>query len=376
MRPIYLDNNATTPMDPRVADAMQPFLAHFVGNASSSHTIGREARRAIESARCQLAEGLDAERATIVFTSGATEANNLAIYSAAGPTGAHILASPTEHPSCIEPLRQLASRGYQVEWLRVDSDGIVEHIHQHFRRETQLVVVQLANSETGVIQAIAQLASDRPKGCWFHCDAVQAIGKIPVSFAELGVDSMTVSGHKLHGPAGIGALILRDSGVRPLLLGGHQQKGLRPGTEPIANIVGLGQAVALACNCLAEVGPRLRELRDKIETGVQERMKGALRNGSATLRLPNTTNISFPGTSAEALVMALDLAGVCCSAGTACASGSLEPSYVLAAMGIVGDRLASAVRFCVARQNTSEEIDDAIERIAQVVVQVRSSFAE
>jgi cysteine desulfurase len=370
--PIYLDNNAGAPLDPLVAESMSTYLGGFVGNPSSDHVFGRRARRAVSEARQQIADLLEANDAEIIFTSGATEANNLAIASAASAGAGRILASPVEHPSCLEPIHALARRGFHVDWLTVDGDGRVVDFESQIERNACLVAVQLANSETGTVQDVAQLARQCPPGCWFHCDAAQAVGKIRVSFVELGVTSMTISGHKLHGPSGIGALLIRRGATcRPLLLGGHQQGGVRAGTEPVAAIVGLARAVELACRNLDRSAGQIRWLRDRFESRLLSQVDRVICNGSMAHRLPNTSNVSFLGASAEAMLIALDLTGVCCSAGTACSSGSIEPSGVLAAMGVGGDRLTSALRFSLSRFNTQAEIDDAVERIVDAVVRVR-----
>ncbi|MFO0946933.1 MAG: cysteine desulfurase family protein [Planctomycetota bacterium] len=371
---IYLDNNATTSLDPEVLDAMRPYLQGLSGNASSQHSIGRHARRGIDIARRQIADGLHSDPRFILFVSGATEANNLAILGAKIRPESTILTSPSEHPSVLEPVEQMRKRGHVTKGASLDHAGRILVPSAGEWNDVALAAVQLANGETGTVQDLPTIARALPTDCWLHCDAVQAVGKIAVDFPSLSASSLSVSAHKIHGPQGIGALIHRDENpFRPLLFGGHQQMGMRPGTEPVAAIVGLGKAVELATQRLEERRTQLQRLRNALEQGLLACVDDIVVNGIADHRVPNTTNISFLGAKAEALVMALDLAGVCCSAGTACASGSMEPSAVLRAMGFAGDRLESAVRFSVSRFTTDEEIHQAVRRIADVVSRVRRS---
>lgn len=372
MRPIYLDNNATTQLDPEVLEAMRPYLADVFGNPSSRHSAGRAARQAIDRSMQQIAAALDAQPEQILFTSGATEANNLAIASI--PDGAHVLVSPADHPSALDAAERLTRRGCEITRLRLTAEGYVSSLSAELRDDTRLVVVQLANSETGCIQPVAELAQQLPEQCRFHCDATQAVGKIPVRFGQLGVTSLSCSGHKLHGPAGVGVLIVRDPEMlRPMMFGGHQQRGLRPGTESVAAIVGMGKAIEIATTRLEEHSQHLGRLRDRFEQLVAERIDSVAFN-RCEHRLPNTSNISFLGAKAEALLIALDLSGVCCSAGTACSSGSLEPSAVLRAMGIEGQRLEGALRFSFGRFNTDEDVDRAVDALVRVCQKVRASI--
>lgn len=369
---IYLDHNATTATRPEVVDAMRPYLTGLAGNASSRHAQGRLARQAIDRARRRIVTALQADGATVLFTSGATEANNLAVAGAVprqASEGDTVWLSPIDHPSTVEPTRALSRRGYEVRMLPADAVGKVCLPTAHEKMlPPRLAVIQVASGETGTIQDVARLRGDLPPSVRFHADAVQAIGKIPIGFHALGVSSLSLSGHKLGGPQGIGALLLRkDTSLSAVMHGGHQQGGMRPGTEPVAAIVGLGEAVALAVEQLAETSRRLAALRDRLETGLRRAFPAAVVNGDASHRLPTTCNISFLSVKAESLVMALDLAGVCCSAGSACASGSLEPSPALVAMGLTGARLLSAIRFSVGWTTTEEEIDDAIVRITKTV---------
>jgi cysteine desulfurase len=373
MTSVYLDYNATTALDPAVLAEMLPFLSGPPGNASSKHSFGRKARQAVERSRERIAAALDCEPLEVVFTSGATEANNLACNAFTKP--GRVLASSVEHPSALEPILELRKHGCEAVELPVDAYGRVDA--SMFEAEgARLVCIQLANSETGVIQPIGELTA-QAKGARFHCDAVQAVGKLPLSFRSLGVTSLAISGHKIHGPAGIGALIVRkDSPLFPSMHGGGQQGGTRPGTEPIALIVGLAAAVELAVKRMPEDMPRVAELRDRFERRLLERRPSLFINPNPECpRLPNTSNISFPGVPAAAMVMRLDLEGIACSAGSACSSGSMTPSRVLAAMGCTGDRLLGAVRFSLGRFTTEEEIDRVAETVASVYGQVRAGFA-
>ena len=376
MDDIYLDNNATTPLLPAVWEAMRPFLTDVFGNPASAHRPGRRARRAVEVAREQVAELLGACPDEVVFTSGATEANNLAIFGLVGDPPGHLLASSIEHPCVTEPLRHLQQRSFAVDWLPVDGSGVVrvEALAALLRPETRLVSVMLVNHETGSLQPVRELVRQLGGRIAFHCDAVQAVGKMPVHFHDLGVTALSLSAHKFHGPKGIGALLVRKGAkLRPQLLGGHQQSGRRPGTEPVALAFGLATALELAH----------REARTRVEnvTRLRQRFLDQLRGHAAPLVLngpeqggvPHTLNLSFPGCQAESLLMNLDLAGVACSTGSACSSGSLLPSPVLQAMGVSDDLLHSAMRFSLSHLLTEAEIDEAARRIAAIVGRLRQT---
>jgi cysteine desulfurase len=382
MTPIYLDNNASTPVLPAVWEAMRPFLSEVHGNPASAHQFGRQARRALEDAREKIAALLDAHPDEVLFTSGATEANNLALFGLTGELPGHLLASPVEHPCVVEPLQQLARRGFSLELLPVDATGVVrpESLSERLRPDTRLVTVLLANHETGAIQPIADCRSriaDRkngdPQSFAFHCDAVQAVGKMPVSFRLLGVTSLSLSAHKFHGPKGVGALFCRRGArLRPLLWGGHQQQGRRPGTEPVALVVGMAVALETA---LAEWEQR-REHVLRLRAGFLEHVRKlaapVVLNGPAEGGMPHTINLSFPGLQAESLLMNLDLAGVACSTGSACSSGSLLPSPVLRAMGVPDAVLFSAMRFSLSHLLSLEEIEEAARRVGEVVRRLRA----
>jgi cysteine desulfurase len=371
---VYLDNNATTPLLPEAWDAMRPYLTRFYGNPASAHAAGRHARRGLEDARERLAALLGARSDEVVFTSGATEANNLALFGQCGDPPGHLLASPIEHPSAGEPLRRLAQAGFALDWLPVDAAGRVpaDALDDRLCADTRLVCVMLANHETGAVQPVRELAERLDGRAAFHCDAVQAVGKIPVDFHELGVTSLSLSAHKFHGPKGVGALLLRHGArLRPQTWGGHQQHGRRPGTEPVALAVGM--AVALECAVRDTEARRARVLllRRCLLDHLERHAAPVVLNGPAEGGVPHTLNLSFPGLAADVLLMNLDLAGVACATGSACSSGSLLPSPVLQAMGVGDDRLRSAMRFSLSPLLSVEEVDRAAERIAAVVNRLR-----
>ncbi len=370
---IYLDNNATTPLLPAVGEAMRPYLMDVYGNPASAHAVGRQARRALEDAREQTAGLLGAHADEVIFTSGATEANNLALFGLCGEPPGHLLASPLEHPSVEGPLQQLMAQGFTLERLPVDAQGSVrpEALPDLLRPQTRLVAVMLANHETGAMQPVRALAASVAGRCPFHCDAVQAVGKLPVHFHDLGVSSLALSAHKFHGPKGIGALLLRRGvKLRPLTWGGHQQQGRRPGTEPVALVVGLAVALDLAY--------REREQRQEKVCRLRELFLRCLHTEAAPLVLnspadgvPHTVNVSFPGLKADTLLMNFDLAGIACSTGSACSSGSLLPSPVLQAMSVPEEVLHSAMRFSFSALLTEAEVEEAARRIGGIVQRLR-----
>jgi cysteine desulfurase len=373
MDPIYLDNNATTELLPAAWDAMRPFLTAVYGNPASAHTAGRRARQALEDARERLAALLDAGPDEVIFTSGATEANNLAVFGLAGDPPGRLLASPVEHPSVSEPLRQLAAAGFALDLLPVDREGIVPvgALAERLAPDTRLVSVMLANHETGAVQPVRALVEALAGRAPCHCDAVQAVGKLPVSFHDLGVTSLSLSAHKFHGPKGVGALLLRRGArLRPRTWGGHQQRGLRPGTEPVALAVGMAVALEHAHREAQERHAHVRTLRGRFLDHLQAHAAPVVRNGPAD-GVPHTLNLSFPGLQAETLLIRLDLAGVACSAGSACSSGSLLPSPVLRAMGVPDDVLRSALRFSLSHLLSVVQIDEAARRVADVVTRLR-----
>jgi cysteine desulfurase len=374
---LYLDYNATTPLRPEVMEAMLPWL-RTTGNPASAHSAGRKVRQALEDSREQTAALLGAFPDEVIFTSGATEANNLAIFGLCGEPPGQIIASPIEHPCVIEPLKQLAARGFTVEWLPVTTEGMVvtDAVASQVRDDTRLITVMLANHETGAINPIADCVAKIPNSKFrvpnFHCDAAQAVGKIPVDFHKLGVTTLSASAHKFHGPPGIGVLLLnRCTKIKPLLYGGHQQQGRRPGTEAVALAVGLAVALDLALKEHADWATKMRALRWRFLSVLQASCPPVLVNGPAEGGLPHVLNLSFPGCHADALLMALDLADVACSTGSACSSGSLLPSPVLQAMGISGERLHSAMRFSLGRELSETDVLEAAQRIAKVVQRLR-----
>jgi cysteine desulfurase len=374
MDPIYLDNNATTPLLPAVWDAMRPFLTEVYGNPASAHSAGRRARRALEDARESVAARLGARADEVLFTSGATEANNLALFGAAGDPPGHLLASPVEHPSVAEPLRRLAEGGFSLDHLPVDPRGSVTPaaLAGALRPDTRLVAVMLANHETGALQPARALAEVLGGRAHFHCDAVQAAGKLPVNFHALGAETLTVSAHKFHGPKGVGALLVRRGvKLRPRTWGGHQQQGRRPGTEPVALVVGLARALELAHHERDDRLARVCELRRRFLERLRAGAAPVVLNGPEDGGVPHTVNVSFPGLKADLLLMSLDLAGVACSTGSACSSGSLLPSPVLQAMRVPDDVLHSAMRFSLSPLLAPAEVDEAARRIVDVVGRLR-----
>lgn len=373
MVPIYLDHNATTPLDPRVLDSMLPHLREGFGNPASAHGSGRQARRALEDARETVARLLEAEPDEVIFTSGATEANNLAILGQAGDKPGVAVSSPIEHPSVLEPLTQLARRDWTARWLSVDAQGSVEESSfvGQLDEKVCLVAVMLANNETGAIQPIAKLAGLLAGQAPFHCDAVQAVGRLPVSFRELKVSSLSLSAHKFHGPKGVGALILRrKTRLQPLLWGGHQQSGRRPGTESVALAVGLAAALELAHKEMSARLTHVNALREAFLLGLEVARPWEL-NGPVSDGVPHSLNISFPGCQADALLMNCDLAGIACSTGSACSSGSLLPSPVLQAMHVSPERLQSAMRFSLGHELHEDEVREAAGRIVEIVKRLR-----
>lgn len=375
---LYLDHNATTPLLPEALDAMRPFMAESFGNPSSAHQVGRAARRALEDARETIARLLGAEPDEVTFTSGATEANNLVVFGLAGEPPGRILASPIEHPCVVEPLKQLESRGFTIEWLPVSARGIVpvEAVAERLRPDVRLVSILFANHETGAIQPIHEIVAKLPAGVAFHCDAAQAVGKIPVHFRDLGVTALTASAHKFGGPKGVGLLVLkRSTTLRPLMFGGHQQSGRRPGTEPVPLAVGMATALEHTVRHLVENRTKLETLRNRLWKQLQQASPVVVNGpepGSSDV-LPNTLNVSFPGCRADVLLMALDLAGVACSTGSACSSGSLLPSPVLAAMSVPDDVLRSAMRFSLGPTLTEADVDEAAQRIVECVKRMRGN---
>lgn len=371
MKLIYLDNNASTPLLPAVWEAMLPHFVDHPGNPASSHQAGRQARRALDDARERIAHSLDAHPDEVVFTSGATEANNLAIFGLCGERG-HLVTSPVEHPSVAEPVQQLQMRGFTHTALPVNSRGSVCGDDDFMRSDTRLVTVMLANHETGALQPIERLVAQVAGGAPFHCDAAAAAGKLSISFNSLGVTTLTLSAHKFHGPKGIGALLVRrQTRLRPLLWGGHQQRGQRPGTEAVALAVGMATALE-ECTLNLDANRRaVQQLRERFIACLHAQASPVVLNGPDENGIPHTVNLSFPGCLADILLMNLDLAGVACSTGSACSSGSLLPSPVLRAMGVDTAVLHSALRFSLSPLLSLAEIEEGANRISFVVNKLR-----
>jgi len=373
----YLDNNATTPPDPLVVEAMLPYLTTAYGNPSSASALGKQAARAVAHARDQVAALLRCEPREIVFTSGGTESNHAAFASALqlNPERRHFVTTSVEHSAVLKPLEALEQRGYEVTRLGVDSHGHLDldELERAIRPDTALVSIMAANNETGVLfplDAVAGIA--RSKGVLFHTDAVQAVGKIPFHLGKVAY--LSASAHKLHGPKGVGFLYVgRHTGFAPLLRGGGQENGRRAGTENVAGIVGLGQAAELASTFLERESTEVRALRDAFERGVMEQITGVQLNGDPAERLPNTSNLAFEGVEAQGAVILLDRAGICVSAGSACMTGSLAPSHVLRAMGFSTERARGSLRFSFSRLNTAPEVSKAVEIVAKTIKKLRES---
>lgn len=379
MRRVYLDNNATTPVDAEVLSAMMPFFAGAYGNASSIHSAGQDARVAVESARASVAALIGAKPAEIVFTSGGTEADNLAIFGSVGAfprERKHVICSSIEHHAVLNSIEALEKKGVDVTWLPVSSAGVVEpeEVRRALRPETVLIAVMRTNNELGTIQPIAEIGRIAAEAdVYFHCDAVQAIGKIPVDVNELKVDLLALSAHKFYGPKGVGALYVRENTqLEPILFGGTHERDRRPGTENVTGIVGIGKAAELARGRLAEDSARLGALRDRLEDGILGAVAGTRVNGDRARRVANTTNITFAQAEGESLVIAMDLQGVQCSAGAACSSGAILPSHVLRAIGLPNDEAKATLRFSLGRLNMRQDVEYALEVIPQAVERLRS----
>jgi cysteine desulfurase len=374
---LYLDNNATTQPDPEVVVAMLPYLTELYGNPSSMHTFGGQVGKAIQEARESLATLLGAEPTEIIFTSCGTEGNNTAIRAAlaAQPDRNHIITTQVEHPCVLNVCKQLEKQGYKVTYLSVDRKGQLDlmELEAALTGNTALVTTMYANNETGTIFPIEEIgALAKSYGATFHVDAVQAVGKIPLNLKTSSIDLLTLSGHKLHAPKGIGALyVKRGFRFRPFLLGGHQERGRRAGTENVAGIVGLGKAAELELREMAEATKREAKLRDRLEKTLLATIPNCEVNGDIKHRLPNTTNIGFKYIEGEAILLSLDQYGICASSGSACTSGSLEPSHVLQAMGLPYTILHGSIRFSLSRYTTDQEIDKVLEVMPSIVQRLR-----
>jgi len=379
MRKVYLDNNATTPLCPQVVKAMLPYLRTHFGNASSIHSFGREAKAAIESGREKIAKLFGCHPEEIYFTSGGTESDNLALKGVAFANrdkGRHLITSSIEHHAVLESCHFLETQGFEVTYLPVDRSGVVspEDLRKAIREDTVLVSIMHGNNEVGTIQPIAELSKTaRDAGVYFHSDTVQSTGKLKIDVEEMGIDLLALSAHKLYGPKGVGAIYVR-SGTRitPLFHGGHHERNYRAGTENVAGIVGLGAAIEI---CSKEIDTEYRYLMDlslPFYERLKEKIPDILLNGDFENRLPGTLNISFKGVEAEAVILSLDLEGVAVASGSACTSGSAEPSHVLKAMGVAPELARSAVRFSFGRFNSSQDVDYVLKILPPIIERLRA----
>lgn len=380
-RLIYLDHNATTPLENRVLEAMRPFFEGQFGNAASrNHRAGQVAAQAVEQAREQVARLIGAAAKEVVWTSGATEANNLAVFGAVMPRlpgGVHVVTQTTEHPAVIDPFRELERRGVEVTWLEVDSEGRVDSddVRNALRPDTALVSIMAANNETGTLQPIRDIgAICREAGVWFHTDAAQAVGKIPIDVDADHIDLLSISAHKMYGPKGVGALYVRSKNprvkLRPIIFGGGHERGMRSGTINVPGVVGIGAACDLARNAMTQDSARLSAMRDRLEHGISDRVADAHINGCIENRLPHVSNIRFEGVEAESMLMMLE--GVAASTGSACSTMKMEPSHVLLAMGLTEAEAFECVRFSLGRSTTESQIEQVIQRLGDVVARLRS----
>jgi cysteine desulfurase len=375
MHRVYLDNNATTPVLPEVFEAMRPYFGEHFGNASSIHHHGQETRAAVERARESVAALLGCRPAEIVFTSGGTEADNLAIFGLVRP-GDQVISSTIEHHAVLNSCKHLEEKGIDVTYLPVDGRGLVDpdDLRRALRSNTKLVTIMMANNETGVIQPVGEIGKICAEAdVYFHTDGVQAASKVPIRVKEIGCDLLSISGHKFHAPQGVGALYVRKgTTLEPRFFGGSHERSRRAGTENVPGIVGLGKAAELAMKGF-ESGEtdRMSVLRDRLERAILDKVEAAAVNGAGAPRVPNTSNIYFDYIEGEALIIALDLKGLAVSTGAACSSGAIEPSHVLTAMGLRPDRARASIRFSLGKQNTAEDVDFAIQLVPASVERLR-----
>ena len=379
MKRVYFDNNATTPLAPEVFEVMRPYMLEDFGNASSIHWFGQRAKAGVEKAREQVARLLNARNTEIVFTSGGTESDNtaiLGIVEAARGERKHVVTTTIEHPAVLSTAKLLEKRGVSVTYVRVGSTGVIDpdDVANALRPETVLISVMHANNELGTIQPLEEIGRmARERDIYFHTDAVQSTGKIPVDVEKLGVDLLALSAHKLNGPKGVGALYVRKGTIlRPLLHGGHHERDRRPGTENVAGIVGLGAAAEIARAHMNEEITRVAALRDRLEAGILASVPFVVGHGDRAHRVPGTTNLTFDYIEGEGFVIAMDLRGIACSTGSACSSGSLEPSHVLSAIGLKPEQARASIRFSLGRFNTDDDVDAALKILPAVVEQLRA----
>ena len=377
MKTVYFDNNATTKVAEEVLEEIKPLFCELYGNPSSMHTFGGQTSRNISKAREQVANLLGCDPSEIIFTSGGTESDNAAIRGAvaAAPNKRKVITSRVEHPAVLSVCREVENHGYTVVELGVDKSGRLDigELEERLDDDTAMVTIMYANNETGVIfpiEKVAELVGSR--GVVFHTDAVQAVGKISMNLSKSGIDLLSLSGHKLHAPKGVGALYVRKgTRIAPFMLGGHQESGRRAGTENVPGIVGLGKACELAAGHIEEENTKVKYLRDKLEDALLAKCADSRLNGDKKNRLPNTSNISFEFIEGEAILLLLDKFGICASSGSACTSGSLEPSHVMRAMGVPFTAAHGSIRFSLSRYNTEEEVDYTIAKMPQIVNQLR-----
>jgi cysteine desulfurase len=379
MKRIYLDHNATTPLDPRVFEAMRPYMTWAFGNASSPHSYGRLAKQALEESRGTVANAIGCDPEEIVFTSGGTEADNLALRGVAyhqGKGKGHIITSSIEHHAVLRTCAALEKEGFSATYLSVDSQGSIDphEVNKAIRKDTVLISVMSANNETGVIQPVAELGKiAREYGIPFHCDAVQAVGKREINVEELNIDLLTLSSHKIYGPQGIGALYVKDGiGLAPIITGGHHERGLRAGTENIAAIVGFARALKITVDEIDTYRNMVKSLRDKLESGLLHALDGVVIHGAQAERLPHTCCIGFASVEAESILLHLDLKGIAASSGSACTTGDPEPSHVLMAMGVPPELAQGSIRISFGRENTEEEVDYTVTALSDAVEHLRS----
>jgi cysteine desulfurase len=378
--PIYMDNHATTPVDPRVVDAMMPYFTEKFGNAASrNHEFGWKAEEAVENARAQIARLINATPKEIVFTSGATESTNLAIKGAAEmyrEKGNHIITQVTEHKATLDTCKRLEKNGYEVTYLPVEKDGRInlDDLRRAITPKTILISIMYANNEIGVVQPVAEIGKiAKEKGIFFHSDGVQAVGKIPVDVQKDGIDMLSISGHKIYGPKGVGALYVRRKNPRvqlsAIIDGGGHERGMRSGTLNVTGIVGLGKACEICMNEMAQESEKLLHMRERLKESIMSRLDETFINGSMTHRLPHNINISFAFVEGESLLMGIN--DIAVSSGSACTSATLEPSYVLKALGVGEDLAHTSIRFGLGRFNTDEEVDYVADRVVETVTRLR-----
>ncbi|MBW2392524.1 MAG: cysteine desulfurase NifS [Deltaproteobacteria bacterium] len=378
MKTIYVDNNATTRVAPEVVEEMSPYFSELYGNPSSMHFFGGQVQTKVEEARERVASLIGARPQEIIFTSCGTESDNTAIMSAleSNPEKRHVVTTRVEHPAVKNLVGPLKREGYRVTELPVDRDGLLsmDEVSRVITEDTAIVSVMWANNETGILFPVEEIANvAKSRGAIFHTDAVQAVGKIPINLAESQIDMLSLSGHKLHAPKGIGVIyVRRGTRFSPYIVGGHQEEGRRGGTENVPYIIGLGKACELAANHLEDMNVRVKGLRDKLENGLLEKIPNSIVNGDRDQRLPSTSSISFEYVEGESILLKLSDKGICASSGSACTSGSLEPSHVLRAMGVPFTAAHGSIRFSLSSYNTEEEVDFILKVMPPIIEELRA----